>query len=715
MERLEKITSSFIFFLLCLLGFLLVFEQYVTIPYWLQPLGRMHPMVLHFPIALIVVLVILDLFRSHLDPASFEKIHKVLLYFTVVTTTLSAIMGFFLSREDSYASNLMTLHKWIGVSVSYLVYILLLTDPTKWGYKITLYSSLVILFFAGHFGAGLTHGLDFVMEPILKAKKKEITKDSPIFEAFVEPVLEAKCKSCHNPQKHKGELDMTTFDLMRQGGENGPVWVAGNPEESEIIVRAMLPLEHEHHMPPEGKAQLTVSELDFLKSWIKAGAGNQITMAELSISDTLFKLANQQMKAQQNEPSRPIYDFDFAGEKLLASLNNPYRSVVQETPGSPALDVNIFVRQAFKTEHLSGLRKIKEQIVSLNLAYMPVRDEDLSIIGKFINLEKLNLNHTDITSNVLAYLHNCKRLESLALSGTTVDMGISEELGTLKALKNVYLWNTALSEQDFEALISRWPEIRFYEGYSLVHEAPIRLSAPLLKNKIRIIDSAEKIILEHKLSGVAIRYTTDGTDPDSISSPLYGDPFEVQPLANIKTIAQKEGWLTSEVAAYQFFIKGLSPVEATFINQPNKKYKGKGALSLIDNEKGNATNFTGKSWLGYKKKPFSALIDFGENPPRLQHVVLGYGINMGSYIMPPVLVELWGGNDRQKMKKIKRVDLTPPTEYQVDQVSGVSLKFTASNYRYYKIIAQPVTKLPKWHSGKGEPGWVFVDELFFYP
>ena len=715
MERLEKIVSNLVFFLLCLLAFLLVFESHVTIPFWLQTVGRMHPMVLHFPIALIVMLVLLHLFQSQLEPASYEKVRKAMLYLTAITTSLSAIMGFFLSREEGYTSDLMTLHKWVGVSVCYLVYLLLLTNPAKWFYKITLYSSLVILFFAAHFGAGLTHGTDFLLEPITKVKKKEITEDTPVFVAFVDPILEAKCKGCHNNEKHKGGLDMSTFSLISKGGENGPVWIQGQPEQSEIIIRALLPPDHEDHMPPEGKPQLTGAELALLKSWISAGADPLVSMADLEPSDTLFMLTSQSMNSQQPGGQSGRYNFDFASSELVASLNNPYRTVIRQSPGSPALDVNIFVKQAFKPEYLTELDKIKEQVVSLNLAYMPVSDEELTIITGFSNLEKLNLNYTDITSGALAYLKNCSRLHSLSLSGTAVDIGLSEVLGELPALKDIYLWNTTIDYDGVEVLKKQWPGIRFHLGYEANQEDPIRLTPPILKNKKKILDQGEKIIFEHKLPGVSVRYTTDGSEPDSVASTLYREPVDVPSSGEgIKALAYKEGWLASEVKLFEFFVKGEQPVTATLINTPSQKYQGTGARTLIDLEKGEATNFAGKSWLGYKDEPFAAWVDFGENPPALQQLVLSYGINIRQYIMPPTKVEVWGGNDKREMKLLETVTPYQLSDYQADRVSGVSLFFKPSNFRFYRIKAMPVKKLPSWHSGKGRPAWVFVDELFFY-
>ena len=44
---------------------------------------------------------------------------------------------------------------------------------------------------------------------------------------------------------------------------------------------------------------------------------------------------------------------------------------------------------------------------------------------------------------------------------------------------------------------------------------------------------------------------------------------------------------------------------------------------------------------------------------------------------------------------------------------GFNCTFGATKVSVVKIVAKPVAKLPAWHPGKGERGWVFVDEVFF--
>jgi len=714
MRKLQYAISSFVFFLLVLLGFLLVFESYVTIPYWLQPIGRMHPMLLHFPIALIVVMVLLDVFKSHLDQDSYQKIHTVALQLTVLTTALSALMGFMLSKEEGYSSDLMDLHKWVGVGVTYLVYLLSLVDPVKVTYRVLLYGSFVILFFAGHFGAGLTHGMDFLMEPITATQKPQITAETPIFEAFVDPILEDKCKSCHNAQKHKGELDMTTYELMLAGGEHGPVLEPGNSMESELIHRAILPLAMEDHMPPEGKPQLTEAELELLSAWIDSGADPLISLSQLTPEDTLFHLAQQRMIQYQDGGSEDPYDFEFAGEKLIASLNNPYRSVVQQTPESPALDVSIFVRQAYREEYLHDLSKISDQVVNLNLSYMPVTDADLTVIGKFSNLETLNLNNTDITGDGLGELTSCDKLESLSLSGTAVTRESLKKLAGMESLQDIYLWNTEIAVDQEDELKLDFPEVNFYTGYYSSQEAPIPLTSPQLKNKSNVLQAGEKLILEHKLPGVIIKYTTDGTDPDSVASPVYTEPIEIMGYTVVKAVAYKEQWLTSDTAQFRIFTAGYAPKEVELLHLPNPEYPGRGKQSLTDLAKGKASNFKGSEWLGFREDPLEATLDFGDNPPKINELVFSYLVNTGRFIMPPEWIEVWAGDDPDALTRISRKTFSMDKKDIRGGVLHEVLHLAGSQYRYIRVKAHPVGKLPAWHQGKGDPGWLFVDELFFY-
>src|SRR5262245_50408065 len=96
--------------------------------------------------------------------------------------------------------------------------------------------------------------------------------DDAFFTQKVQPVLETHCVSCHNPEKTKGKLLMSTVEGMTKGGENGPVIVAGKPAESTLVKRITLPKDDDDIMPPEG-GPLPSADIEVLKEWIAQGAG----------------------------------------------------------------------------------------------------------------------------------------------------------------------------------------------------------------------------------------------------------------------------------------------------------------------------------------------------------------------------------------------------------------------------------------------------------
>ncbi|MBX3746615.1 MAG: DUF1553 domain-containing protein [Verrucomicrobiae bacterium] len=80
-------------------------------------------------------------------------------------------------------------------------------------------------------------------------------------------VLREHCVSCHDGERPKGGLVLSTAEGLARGGEDGMVVVAGRPEES-LLVRVLAP-DGEPHMPPKG--QLSDEEISVLREWVTAG------------------------------------------------------------------------------------------------------------------------------------------------------------------------------------------------------------------------------------------------------------------------------------------------------------------------------------------------------------------------------------------------------------------------------------------------------------
>ena len=708
----KGIVSNLVFILQVLIIFLLIFESGVYIPAFLQPLGRMHPLILHFPIVLVVLLLVFSFLRKFIDPKSFDVVNDLLLYGTALTTSLTALFGFFLSMEEGYSSDLVSLHKWTGVALSFIVYGMVLSTQKVIIYRTLAYMGVACVIATGHLGASVTHGENFLLEPIL-AEKITIDENTPVYTSSIQPILDSKCTSCHNPTKKKGKLDLSTWDQMILGGESGPAWISGNIEESEIIKRALLPQDHDDHMPPDGKPQLNEFEIALLSSWISSGPDQMKSLASYDESDSVHILVSAKLKEQLERESRKVYTFKAADPDLVQELNNPFRTVKQSTVRSPALEASIYVREAYSNDHLVELSRVSNQITHLNLSYMPVSDDDLSLISGFRNLEKLILNYTDVSSIGLDNLTALKNLEVLALAGTNVDANISAFLEQMPGLRTVYLWNSQITDEEIDELQKSFSSIFLDPGYIPDKDETLVISQPQLANKSNILGREDKIEFTHSIPDTDIYYTLDGTEPDSTST-KYEGPFYPETITTVRAKAYKKGWQPSPITEFSFFRKGFSPQDVALLKPANQKYKGHGAKTLTDNIKGNIEAFTTPSWLGYQDNNFDALIDFGSSPPTVDHVVMSYGLNILSYIMKPVRVELYGGNDRGDLKLLKRQNIEPSTDYDPIDEAGIDIETGSTDYRYYRLVAVPLKVLPEWHVGAGDKGWVFVDELFFY-
>lgn len=713
MNRFFKACSYLLVVFNVLLVFLLLFEEKVQIPVWLSPLGRMHPMLLHLPIGFVFVLIVFSLFKKEFEPKSYEFFMKLMLSLTALTAAVAAVMGFFLSREGGYDEKLLQWHKWTGIGVSLFTYGLLwvydnLSQKTNL-VQIMSFTCLILIILAGHFGAEITHGEDYIFEAFQeKNNKVAIADNASMYEAAIFPILEAKCLACHNDQKVKGELNMSSIEKILKGGKHGDLWKAGDTLNSLLLKRAYLPLEEKEHMPPKGKPQLTTTELALLSAWINEGANTKKAFNDFPATSPTKKLALQTVGNTQEK----TYDFSAASESTLKEINTPFCSVVPLATGSPALEAEFFVSKKFDKKSLENLSKVSQQLVVLSLAKMPVKDEDIALIAKFPNLEKLNLNQTDITGNTLDQLAACKHLSSIALAGTKITKEQFKKLANLPALAEVFVWNTALDSLAIKELATQYPKITINRGFVENPDEILKLNAPTLVNEDFILKKNVPVELKHTLKNVQIHYTLDGTDPDSTTQTIYEKPLFIDNYTRIKAMATKDGWRASDRVSYTFFKSGVSADTAILLTPPNPKYTGKGGQVLIDLKKGPVDNFQDASWLGYRENEFVGLMMF-KNPVLLSSITISYLQKIDSFIMPPAEIEVWGGSSETDLRKLQKILPQQPDKMKERANLGIIVPIKAGNYKVIKIIARPVKKLPKWHPSKGQPAWFFTDEILF--
>ena len=81
----------------------------------------------------------------------------------------------------------------------------------------------------------------------------------------ISPIFRNACTNCHNPDKKKAGLDLTTYQATIAGSENGPVLKPGNADGS--LIYKVCTAGGDPKMPPKGDS-LSDSEMALLKGWI---------------------------------------------------------------------------------------------------------------------------------------------------------------------------------------------------------------------------------------------------------------------------------------------------------------------------------------------------------------------------------------------------------------------------------------------------------------
>lgn len=294
--------------------------------FWLSQLfGRLHPMMVHFPIALLLVAAVMELFTLGNFRHSFRAGIRFLVTLGAISAVISAGMGWLLAENEEITGSALDLHRTVGmVSAGLSVFLLALLRKSKLNpstssiktYRLILFLTSIGIGVAGHFGASLTHGEDYLTEVLPQNSDQEapqsLTIDLGTFASELSPekeiqlvtnvrsVLAHNCYKCHSGAKIEGDLRLDEKEFVFAGGENGPIIVPGNPGQSELIRRISLSKNHKDVMPEKGKL-LSKEEIQLLTLWVEKGASWPDGVAQQS----LYRVAALAPRKPNLPPAKP--------------------------------------------------------------------------------------------------------------------------------------------------------------------------------------------------------------------------------------------------------------------------------------------------------------------------------------------------------------------------------------------------------------------------
>lgn len=669
---------------------------------WIQVIGRTHPLLLHFPIVLLLLGLIFYWIPDIRSKDDIRQLGDLSFLVGINFAGLTILAGLILAQEE-YEGDALFWHQWIGIAVFGLSILIYFFRNKQWKAlkPLTLILACGILV-TGHLGANLTHGDDFLLAPIQSNDIELIAlSEAEIFRDLVQPILKAKCESCHKEGKIKGELRMDHIEGLKKGGKSGLFVASADLENSHLIQRINLSSDDKKHMPPVNKPQLTEQEMEILMEWVASGASFDQKVAEIDPKNDLFKFASLKFNSVIS------YNFEPADSDDIDGLNNFFRKVNPFSPESPALEAAYFGISSFDPNSLLELLDIKTQLVKLNLNKMPLAGVNLDFMDQFINLEELQLNFTELDSKQMATISKIKKLKNLAISGNQLKIESVLLLAELKNLQNLYFWQNGWNASERERLEKALPKTKINFGFDssgiiyALNPPKIELAKNLFKDSI-------ELNLSHPIKTVEIRYTIDGTEPDSIASPIYKNPVWLTQTAKIKAKSFASDWSSSENSEAVIMKSSILPVKFALQTEPNPSYKGLGATTLFDQIKGK-NNHTSGEWLGYKGEPLEIELEL-DPKDKLKELTIGLLIHEAAHIFPPTKVEIWGLKDGKWILIINEIpDQSSKIRESRTEILTYALQGTENQKIKIKISA--ISKLPKWHPSPGSKGWVFVDEI----
>jgi mono/diheme cytochrome c family protein len=154
-----------------------------------------------------------------------------------------------------------------------------------------------------HFGRGYKSLLRLILCFWLGVHCVGRAEDAVNYQDHIKQIFQYNCAKCHNADKAKGGLDLTSMGSIMQGGSSGAVVNAGNPDNS-LLYLAMAH-KREPFMPKDSPVR-PAEELETIRRWIAGGlierAGGAAQQAKPKVD---LKLSNVTTARPAGPPPMP--------------------------------------------------------------------------------------------------------------------------------------------------------------------------------------------------------------------------------------------------------------------------------------------------------------------------------------------------------------------------------------------------------------------------
>jgi uncharacterized membrane protein/mono/diheme cytochrome c family protein len=432
---------------------------------WAQFIGRFHPLAIHFPIALILLVPLLELAGLNHRLSYLRLSVGFVLGLATLGATVAAILGWCLGRSGGYSGPLVTQHMWGGVSLAAVCWVcwILRSRTGERGlgliYGIALAAGFGLVVWTGYRGGQLSLGEDHLTEHMPGGLRQALrlsnsstassasSGPNTFYGARVEPIFEGRCVTCHGPNKHRANLRLDSYRAAMRGGKDGPVVQAGNVQGSDLFRRITLPPGHDDFMPKEGKRPLSPDQVKLIALWIGAGASG--TLPVDAIKDVPTGSASPATVAEvtfEEIDTAAVTKLRAAIAPAVAQLQKRFPNILEyESRGSANLYLNASILgPKFGDSDLVALAPLAEHITVADFSRTAITDRSASSIAAMKRLRVLRLMHTGISDAAVQALGSLDQLEALNVFDTRLTPAALPTIARLPKLAHCYAGQTAI-------------------------------------------------------------------------------------------------------------------------------------------------------------------------------------------------------------------------------------------------------------------------------
>jgi len=218
-------------------------------------------------------------------------------------------------------------------------------------------------------------------------------------------------------------------------------------------------------------------------------------------------------------------------------------------------------------------------------------------------------------------------------------------------------------------------------------------------------DSYFEVKVSPKAEGVNFEYyfEEDKEDKKKYSKAISfkkSTTIYVQAYRNGKTYGEPQSLSFTDHKARMAQLEDKNPTSKTYSANEN---------SLIDGLRGS-TNFRDGKWKGYNGVDMEAVLTFS-TPEEASKVSVSALSTVSSWIFLPTMVEVYISADGENYTKAGEVKNLEEYQGASDRLEEFVIGFEKQKVKSIKVKAVNYGTLPQWHSGRGYPAYLFIDEI----